>query len=205
MIENFKSDILSFPSLHKPSLQCLRPCRSIFLHPQIHSRHPCPNQIQNCCPKTPSHHGLDSEILQAKRERSRLERCWRRWKSPFDRMKFRAQCRLCQIPHFQSQVLIFVQSCNRIICTIPAHSGKPSTQFFIENLQTHFQSPQMHHPLPTHSLIFSYRQNWTHPHQICTIWFSWSVSFSNCPTSKDDQFYSSHSHWNSQTHFCFWK
>ena len=40
-----------FPSLHKPSLQCLRPCRSIFLHPQIHSRHPCPNQIQNCCPK----------------------------------------------------------------------------------------------------------------------------------------------------------
>ena len=25
-------------------------------------------------------------------EHSRLERCWRRWKSPFDRMKFRAQC-----------------------------------------------------------------------------------------------------------------
>ena len=28
-------------------------CRSIFLHLLIHSRHPCPNQIQNCCPKTP--------------------------------------------------------------------------------------------------------------------------------------------------------
>ena len=35
---------------------------------------------------------INPEILQAKRERSRLERCWRRWKSPFDRMKFRAQC-----------------------------------------------------------------------------------------------------------------
>ena len=30
-----------------------------------------------------------------------------------------------------------------------------STQYFIEILQTPFQSPQMHHPLPTHSLIFS--------------------------------------------------
>ena len=46
-----------FPSLHKPSLQRLRPCRLIFLHPQIHSLHPCPNQIQNCCPKTP--HTMD--------------------------------------------------------------------------------------------------------------------------------------------------
>ena len=35
---------------------------------------------------------INPEILQAKRERSRLERCWRRWKSPFDRKKFRAQC-----------------------------------------------------------------------------------------------------------------
>ena len=32
-----------FPSVHKASFQCIRPCRSIFLHPQIHSRHPCPN------------------------------------------------------------------------------------------------------------------------------------------------------------------
>ena len=68
-----------------------------------------------------------------------------------------------------------------------AHSGKPSTQFFIEILQTHFQSPQMHHPLPTLPWFFQ-RQNWTHPHQIFTIWFSWSVSFSTCPTSKADQF-----------------
>ena len=35
---------------------------------------------------------INPEILQVKRERSRLERCWRRWKSPFDRIKFRAQC-----------------------------------------------------------------------------------------------------------------
>ena len=35
---------------------------------------------------------INPEILQAKLERSRLERCWRRWKSPFDRKKFRAQC-----------------------------------------------------------------------------------------------------------------
>ena len=35
---------------------------------------------------------INPEILVAKRERSRLERSWRRWKSPFDRKKFRAQC-----------------------------------------------------------------------------------------------------------------
>ena len=35
---------------------------------------------------------LHGSVLITKRERSRLERCWRRWKSPFDRMKFRAQC-----------------------------------------------------------------------------------------------------------------
>ena len=29
--------------------------------------------------------------------------------------------------------------------------------------------------------------------------------FPPAPASKDDQFYSSHSHWNLQTHFCFWK
>ena len=46
-----------FPSLHKPSFQCIQPRRSIFLYPQIHSRHPCPNQNQNSCPKTP--HTMD--------------------------------------------------------------------------------------------------------------------------------------------------
>ena len=35
---------------------------------------------------------INPKILQVKRERSRLERCWRRWKSPYDRLKFRAQC-----------------------------------------------------------------------------------------------------------------
>ena len=35
---------------------------------------------------------INPEILVAKRERSRLDRLWRCWKSPFDRKKFRAQC-----------------------------------------------------------------------------------------------------------------
>ena len=46
-----------FPSLHKASFQCIRPCKSIFLHTRIHSRHPCPDQNQNSCPKTP--HSMD--------------------------------------------------------------------------------------------------------------------------------------------------
>ena len=62
---------------------------------------------------------------------------------------------LSQIPHFQNQILIFVQSCYWIICQSSHTLGKPSTQYFIEILQTHFQSPQMHHPLPTHSSTFS--------------------------------------------------
>ena len=62
---------------------------------------------------------------------------------------------LSQIPHFQSQILIFVQSCNRIIWQ-PSHTlenpkhNSPSKPF-----KTHFQSPQMHHPLQTHSLLSS--------------------------------------------------
>ena len=89
-----------------------------------------PNQIQTVVqrPHTP---WINPEILQAKRERSRLERCWRRWKSPFDRMKIPSSMQLSPIPHFQSQILIFVQSCNRIIrqsshtLENPQHNSSP--------------------------------------------------------------------------------
>ena len=40
---------------------------------------------------------INPEILAAKRERSRLERSWRRWKSPFDRKKFRAHCNFVRL------------------------------------------------------------------------------------------------------------
>ena len=35
--------------------------------------------------------------------------------------------------------------------------------------------------------------------------FSWSFSFSTCPTTKADKFYPSQSCWNIQTRFCIWK
>ena len=50
---------------------------------------PLKSKIVVLRPHTP---WINPEILAAKRERSRLERSWRRWKSPFDRKKFRAQC-----------------------------------------------------------------------------------------------------------------
>ena len=50
---------------------------------------PLKSKIVVLRPHTPL---INPEILVAKRERSRLERSWHRWKSPFDRKKFRAQC-----------------------------------------------------------------------------------------------------------------
>ena len=103
-------------------------------------------------------------------------------------------------------ILIFVQSCNWIIC----QSANPRT---LENPQHNSSSksfkltsrvPRCIIPCQHIPWLFQ-RQNWTHPQQIFTISFSWSVSFSTCPASKADQIYSSHSHWNLQTHFCFWK
>ena len=111
---------------------------------------------------------------------------------------------LCQIPHFQSQVLIFVQSCNRNIWQPPHTLENPQHNSSSKTFKLTSRVPRCIIPCQ-HIPWFFQRQNWTHPHQICTIWFSWSVSFSTCPTSKDDQFYSSHSHWNLQTHFCLWK
>ena len=201
-VDNFKSDILTSPLYTNPASnasdladQFSSTLKSILdIHAPIRSK----TVVQRL-------HTLwiNPEILQAKRERSRLERCWRRWKSPFDRMKFRAQCN-CQIPHFQSQVLIFVQSCNWIFCQSSHTLENPQHNSSSKSFKLTSRVPRCIIPCQ-HIPWYFQRQNWTHPHQIFTIWFSWSVSFSTCPTFKADQFYSSHSHWNSQTHFCFWK
>ena len=90
-VDNFKSDILTSPLYTNPASnasdladQLSSTLKSILdIHAPIKSK----TVVQR--PHTP---WINPEILQAKRERSRLERCWRRWKSPFDRMKFRAQC-----------------------------------------------------------------------------------------------------------------
>ena len=90
-VENFKSDILTSPLYTNPASnasdladQISSTLKSILdIHAPIRSK----TVVQR--PHTP---WINPEILQAKRKRSRLERCWRRWKSLFDRMKFRAQC-----------------------------------------------------------------------------------------------------------------
>ena len=90
-VDNFKNDILASPLYTKPASnasdladQFSSTLRSIL---DIHAPIKTKTVVQR--PHTP---WINPEILQAKRERSRLERCWRRWKSPFDRKKFRAQC-----------------------------------------------------------------------------------------------------------------
>ena len=90
-VDNFKNDILASPLYTKPASnasdladQFSSTLRSIL---DIHAPIKTKTVVQR--PHTP---WINPEILQAKRERSRLERCCRRWKSPFDRKKFRAQC-----------------------------------------------------------------------------------------------------------------
>ena len=82
-VDNFKSDILASPLYTKPASiasdladQFSSTLRSIL---DIHAPIETITVVQR--PHTP---WIDPEILQAKRERSRLERCWRRWKSPFE-------------------------------------------------------------------------------------------------------------------------
>ena len=86
-VDNFKNDILASPLYTKPASnadQFSSTLRSVLgIHAPIKTK----TVVQR--PQTP---WINPEILQAKRERSRLERCWRRCKSPFDRKIFRAQC-----------------------------------------------------------------------------------------------------------------
>ena len=93
---------------------------------------------------------------------------------------------LCQTPHFQSQVLIFVQSCNWIICQSSYTLENPQHNSSSKSFKLTSRVPRCIIPCQ-HIPWFFQRQNWTHTHQIFTIWFSWSVSFSTCPTSKADE------------------
>ena len=93
-------------------------------------------------------------LLQAKRERSRLERCWRRWKSSFDRMKFRAQCN-------SVRSLISKAKSSFLSNLVTESSANPRTLWKTLNTILHRnpsnslpESP-VYHPLPTHSLTFS--------------------------------------------------
>ena len=97
---------------------------------------------------------INPEILQAKRERSRLERCWRRWKSPFDRMKFRAQCN-------SVRSLISKAKSSFLSNLVTESSDNPRTLWKTLNTILHrnpsnsLPESQMHHPWPTHSSISS--------------------------------------------------
>ena len=90
-IDNFKSDILSSPLYTNPASNSsdLSEQLSSTLNSILDIHAPLKSKIVVLRPHTP---WINPEILVAKRERSRLERSWRRWKSPFDRKKFRAQC-----------------------------------------------------------------------------------------------------------------
>ena len=90
-IDNFKSDILSSPLYTNPASNSsdLSEQLSSTLNSILDIHAPLKSKIVVLRPHTP---WINPEILAAKRERSRLERSWRRWKSPFDRKKFRAQC-----------------------------------------------------------------------------------------------------------------
>ena len=136
-VDNFKNDILASLLYTKPASnasdladQFSSTLRSIL---DIHAPIKTKTVVQR--PHTP---WIDPEILQAKRERSRLERCWRRWKSPFDRKKFRAQCN-------SVRSLISKAKSSFLSNLVTESSTNPRTLW----------KTLMHLPLPTHSLTFS--------------------------------------------------
>ena len=92
----------------------------------------------------------------------------------------------------KSQILILVQSCNRIIRQCSHTLENPEHYSLSKSLQLTSRVPKCIFPC-RHIPWFS---------QIFTI--SFPISLSTGAASKVDQFHSSHSHWNSQTHFCFW-
>ena len=153
-VENFKSDILTSPLYTNPASnasdladQFSSTLKSILdIHAPIRSK----TVVQR--PHTP---WINPEILQAKRERSRLERCWRRWKSPFDRMKFRAQCNSVRSLISKAKSSFFVQSCNRNIWQPPHTLENPQHNSSSKTFKLTSRVPRCIIPLPTHSLIFS--------------------------------------------------
>ena len=167
----------------------------------IHNRLIQPTKTVVQRPHTP---WINPEILQAKRERSRLERCWRRWKSPFDRKKFWAQCN-------SVGSLISKAKSSFLSNLVTESSANPYTLWKTLNTILH-QNPSNSLPeSPDASpLVNTFLDFFEDKIDRIHTKFLPSHSpdpflFSTCPASKDDQFYSSHSHWNLQTHFCFWK
>ena len=71
--------------------------------------------------KDPTLHGLIPKFSKPNGNAVDLSDVGVAGKSPFDRMKFRAQCNSVRSLIFQSQILVFVQSCNRIIRQ-PSHT-----------------------------------------------------------------------------------
>ena len=121
-IDNFKSDILSSPLYTNPA------SNSSDLSEQLSSTlnsildiHAPLKSIVVLRPHTP---WINPEILAAKRERSRLERSWRRWKSLFDRKKFRAQCNFVRSLISKAKIQIFSQILSLNHPPTLAHFGK---------------------------------------------------------------------------------
>ena len=104
------------------------------------------------------------KLLWIKEERSRLDRCWRRWKSLFDRMKFRAECNSVRsliskaesffpILYLNQMPILAHPGTNKSNANprtpwkpmnhmpILAHPENPSIQFSIKILQTYFLGP----------------------------------------------------------------
>ena len=90
-IQYFKSDIIASLLYTKPASNASdladQFSSTLISILDIHAPIKTKTVVQR--PHTP---WINPEILQAKRECSLLERCWRRWKSSFDCKKFRAQC-----------------------------------------------------------------------------------------------------------------
>ena len=86
-----KSDILSSPLYTNPASNSsdLSEQLSSTLNSILDIHAPLKSKTVVLRPHTP---WINPEILAAKRERSRLEQSWHRWKSPFDRKIFRAHC-----------------------------------------------------------------------------------------------------------------
>ena len=91
----------------------------------------------------------------AKRERSRLERSWRdwrRWKSPFDRKKFRAQCNFVRS-------LISKAKSNFLTNLVTESSSNPRTLWKTLNSILHLNPSNSSYDTPdTHSFANSFLQ-----------------------------------------------
>ena len=202
-VDNFKNDILTSPLYTNPASnasdladQLSSTLKSILdIHAPIKSK----TVVQR--PHTP---WINPEILQAKRERSRLERCWRRWKSPFDRMKFRAQCN-------SVRSLISKAKSSFLSNLVTESSDNPRTLWKTLNTILHRNpSNSLPESPDAPSLANTFLDFFKDKIERIRTKFLPSDSpdpflFPPAPPPKADQFYSSHAHWNSQTQFLLLK